>query len=124
VTQVIAVARRPLVYFTGEPRDAGILPRALDVLFNSINGKQQSGYDLKPTMFMDVVKLTKEEAEDERKVKGKTLKLSSDEVCSGSKSLSARLIYIRFSLMSIELLRLICKMFQVGNSMLYVNNKL
>lgn len=64
----------------GEPRDAGILPRALDVLFNSINNKQVSGYDLKPKMFMDVVKLNKEEAEGEKRLKDKTLKLSNDEV--------------------------------------------
>lgn len=64
----------------GEPRDAGILPRALDVLFNSINNKQVSGYDLKPKMFMDVVKLNKEEADEEKRVKDKTLKLSNDEV--------------------------------------------
>lgn len=63
----------------GEPRDAGILPRALDVLFNSINNKQVSGYDLKPKMFMDVVKLNKEEADEEKRVKDKTLKLSNDE---------------------------------------------
>ncbi|XP_061196904.1 kinesin-like protein KIF20B [Saccostrea echinata] len=63
----------------GEPRDAGILPRALDVLFNSINNKHLSGYILKPKMFMDVVKLTKEEAEEERRSKEKTLKLSNDE---------------------------------------------
>lgn len=64
----------------GESRDAGILPRALDVLFNSINNKQVSGYDLKPKMFMDVVKLNKEEAEGEKRLKDKTLKLSNDEV--------------------------------------------
>lgn len=64
----------------GEPRDAGILPRALDVLFNSINNKQVSGYDLKPKMFMDVVKLNKEEADEEKRLKEKTLKLSNDEV--------------------------------------------
>lgn len=64
----------------GEPRDAGILPRALDVLFNSINNKQVSGYDLKPKMIMDVVKLNKEEADEEKRLKDKTLKLSNDEV--------------------------------------------
>lgn len=64
----------------GELRDAGILPRALDVLFNSINNKQVSGYDLKPKMFMDVVKLNKEEADEEKRLKDKTLKLSNDEV--------------------------------------------
>lgn len=39
-----------------------------------------TGYDLKPKMFMDVIKLNKEEAEEERKLKDKTLKLSNDEV--------------------------------------------
>ncbi|KAK7093265.1 hypothetical protein V1264_007051 [Littorina saxatilis] len=63
----------------GNPRNAGVLPRGLDVLFNSINGKQWPGMDLKPHMFCDVVKLSPEQEETERKLKERTLKLNSSE---------------------------------------------
>ena len=66
--------------FSGNPDDAGILPRGLDVLFNSISGKQWPGMDLKPRMFCDVVKLSPEEEERERKIKERTLRLNSGEV--------------------------------------------
>ena len=64
----------------GNPRDAGVLPRGLDVLFNSISGKQWPGMDLKPGMFNDVVKLSPEDEEKERKIKERTLKLNCGEV--------------------------------------------
>ncbi|KAK7497988.1 hypothetical protein BaRGS_00010859, partial [Batillaria attramentaria] len=63
----------------GNPREAGVLPRGLDVLFNSISGKQWPTMDLKPRMFNDVVKLSPTEEEEERKVKERTLKLNSSE---------------------------------------------
>ncbi|XP_046579604.1 LOW QUALITY PROTEIN: kinesin-like protein KIF20B [Haliotis rubra] len=66
----------------GKPHDAGLLPRALDVLFNSISGKQWPGMDLKPKMFTDVRKLTPEEEEKERRIKEKTLSMSSDDDCN------------------------------------------
>ncbi|XP_048250049.1 kinesin-like protein KIF20B isoform X1 [Haliotis rufescens] len=66
----------------GKPHDAGLLPRALDVLFNSISGKQWPGMDLKPKMFTDVRKLTPEEEEKERRIKEKTLRMCSDDDCT------------------------------------------
>ncbi|XP_025078007.1 kinesin-like protein KIF20B isoform X3 [Pomacea canaliculata] len=63
----------------GNPKDAGVLPRGLDVLFNSINGKQWPSMDLKPRMFNDVVKLTPEEEEKERKIKELVMKMNSSE---------------------------------------------
>ncbi|XP_060078395.1 kinesin-like protein KIF20B [Ylistrum balloti] len=63
----------------GEPSDAGVLPRALDVLFNSISGKQVDGMKLKPNMFTDVMKLSSVEEEAEKKFKEKTLKMSNDD---------------------------------------------
>ncbi|KAL5014260.1 hypothetical protein ScPMuIL_008530 [Solemya velum] len=63
----------------GEPSDAGILPRALDVLFNSINGKQWPTMNLKPKMFMDVEKLNPEQEAIEKLKKEKTFKMSSDD---------------------------------------------
>ncbi|XP_033763361.1 LOW QUALITY PROTEIN: kinesin-like protein KIF20B [Pecten maximus] len=63
----------------GQPSDAGVLPRALDVLFNSINGKQVEGMKLKPNMFTDVTKLSSAEEEAEKNFKEKTLKMSNDD---------------------------------------------
>ncbi|KAK3583753.1 hypothetical protein CHS0354_022786 [Potamilus streckersoni] len=59
----------------GNPSDAGVLPRALDVLFNSISGKQWSHMNLKPTMFTDVIRLTEDEELREKKIKEKILRL-------------------------------------------------
>ncbi|XP_050413395.1 kinesin-like protein KIF20A, partial [Patella vulgata] len=63
----------------GKQSDAGILPRALDVLFNSINNKQLSGMNLKPKMFMDVAKLTAEQEEAERKIKDRIMQMSTED---------------------------------------------
>ncbi|XP_021361015.1 kinesin-like protein KIF20B isoform X2 [Mizuhopecten yessoensis] len=63
----------------GKPSDAGVLPRALDVLFNSINGKQMEGMKLKPNMFTDVMKLSSVDVEAEKKFKEKTLKMITDD---------------------------------------------
>ena len=64
----------------GNPKDAGILPRALDVLFNSIHGRQWEPMNLKPKLFLGVQKLTEDEELRERKIKEKVLKLSLDDV--------------------------------------------
>ena len=69
-----------MYFYPGNPHEAGILPRGLDVLFNSISGKQWPGMDLKPSMFCDVVKLSPEEEEREQKVKERTLRLNSSDV--------------------------------------------
>ncbi|KAH9509612.1 hypothetical protein Btru_044008 [Bulinus truncatus] len=63
----------------GQPQDAGILPRCLDVIFNSINGKQIPSLTLKPKMFTDVVRLSPEEMALEKRIKDKTLRLSASE---------------------------------------------
>ena len=64
----------------GNPKDAGILPRALDVLFNSIHGRQWEPMNLKPKLFLGVQKLSEDEELRERKIKEKVLKLSLDDV--------------------------------------------
>ncbi|KAL3861886.1 hypothetical protein ACJMK2_007900 [Sinanodonta woodiana] len=63
----------------GNPSDAGVLPRALDVLFNSISGKQWGHMNLKPTMFTDVIRLTEDEELREKKLKEKILRLSHED---------------------------------------------
>ena len=49
----------------GTPRDGGILPRALDVVFNSIEGKHYSKLNLKPRFCTDVIRLSDEEEQRE-----------------------------------------------------------
>lgn len=49
----------------GTPKDGGILPRALDVVFNSISKKLYTRPNLKPKHHQDVVSLTQEEEEAE-----------------------------------------------------------
>ena len=39
----------------GTPEDGGLLPRSLDVIFNSIEGCQCTGVRLQPKYFNDVV---------------------------------------------------------------------
>ncbi|KAJ7363560.1 hypothetical protein OS493_009719 [Desmophyllum pertusum] len=45
----------------GTPRDGGILPRSLDVLFNSIDGKHYNKTNLKPRFCTDVIRLTEDQ---------------------------------------------------------------
>lgn len=50
---------------TGTPTEPGILPRSLDLIFNSISPQQLSSLQLKPKNFSEVVYLTDEEMEGE-----------------------------------------------------------
>lgn len=51
------------------------------MLFNSINGKQWPNNNLKPKMFMDVTRLSAEQAAQEVKIKERTLKMVTFDVC-------------------------------------------
>ncbi|XP_077992075.1 uncharacterized protein LOC144446196 [Glandiceps talaboti] len=62
----------------GVPQDEGILPRSLDVVFNSIEGKQYSEMALKPRFFSDVVKLTDKQIQKELEMKQAILKLAEE----------------------------------------------
>lgn len=64
----------------GNTSDAGILPRALDVLFNSISGQQWEPMNLKPKLFVGVQKLNAEGELRERKIKEKVLRMSQEDV--------------------------------------------
>lgn len=57
----------------GTPKDGGILPRTLDVLFNSIEGKHYSKMNLKPRFCTDVIRLTDEEEHRENNYKSALL---------------------------------------------------
>ncbi|XP_053161140.1 kinesin-like protein KIF20B isoform X2 [Hemicordylus capensis] len=61
--------------YQGTDEDAGVLPRALDMLFKSIQGRLYTEMDLKPHRCQDHRKLTKEEAREEVVVKNSLLRL-------------------------------------------------
>lgn len=50
---------------TGTPTEPGILPRSLDLIFNSISPQQLSSLQLRPKNFSDVAYITEEEMERE-----------------------------------------------------------
>lgn len=54
---------------TGTSEDPGLLPRSLDVIFNSLDERQLSSAAIKPKYFSDVTSLSQQEqeAEQERK---------------------------------------------------------
>ena len=64
----------------GTSTDGGILPRALDVIFNSISGQQWDSMIFRPEMFCNVSKLTKAEIEVEEKTKERVMRMATDEV--------------------------------------------
>ena len=65
----------------GTPKDGGVLPRALDVLFNSIEGKHYPRMNLKPRFCTDVTRLTDDEEHRENNYKTTLLSSLDKEVC-------------------------------------------
>lgn len=65
----------------GTPKDGGILPRSLDVLFNSIEGKHYHRMNLKPRFCTDVTRLTDDEEHKENNYKSTLLSSLDKEVC-------------------------------------------
>ncbi|XP_071828189.1 uncharacterized protein [Apostichopus japonicus] len=61
----------------GMPQDGGILPRTLDVIFNSIDGRHYDSMKLKPRYFCDVVKLTNNQVQAEAAIKSSVLSMAS-----------------------------------------------
>lgn len=55
--------------FQGSQKDPGILPRALDVVFKHIAGRQYENMDLKPYLSSDVQKLDSELVKVEKNAK-------------------------------------------------------
>ena len=76
----------------GNPKDGGILPRSLDVVFNSILDRYSNDLSLKPRMFGDVVRLTPSQVEREQNVKDKVFKMACTDV-SGVCNLSMQTIF-------------------------------
>ncbi|NXG23346.1 KI20B protein, partial [Grallaria varia] len=61
--------------FQGTDDDVGILPRALDLLFKSIQGKLYTAMDLKPYRCRDYIKLTENQVKEETAIKNSLLRL-------------------------------------------------
>ncbi|NWR86888.1 KI20B protein, partial [Furnarius figulus] len=61
--------------FQGTEDDVGILPRALDLLFKSIQGKLYTVMDLKPHRCRDYIKLTENQVREETAIKTSLLRL-------------------------------------------------
>ncbi|KAM9561505.1 LOW QUALITY PROTEIN: kinesin-like protein KIF20B [Salvelinus alpinus] len=64
--------------FLGPERDGGILPRSLNVIFNSIEGRVYTRNDLKPHRCRDFTRLTKFQQDEETTNKLNLLRLSKE----------------------------------------------
>ncbi|KAI1236342.1 Kinesin-like protein KIF20B [Lamprotornis superbus] len=61
--------------FQGTEDDVGILPRTMDMLFKSIQGKLYTAMDLKPYRCRDYIKLTETQVREETAIKNSLLRL-------------------------------------------------
>ncbi|XP_063817749.1 kinesin-like protein KIF20B isoform X2 [Pseudophryne corroboree] len=70
--------------FQGTKDDAGILPRSMEMLFNTIEGKVYNKMDIKPHRCRDYVRLTKEQVKTEAAFKNGVLRHTKevDSQCS------------------------------------------
>ncbi|NWS70147.1 KI20B protein, partial [Crotophaga sulcirostris] len=64
--------------FQGTEDDIGILPRTMDLLFKSIQGKLYTAMDLKPHRCRDYIKLTKDQEREESAIKNSILRLTKE----------------------------------------------
>ncbi|KAM6105822.1 LOW QUALITY PROTEIN: kinesin-like protein KIF20B [Pterocles gutturalis] len=64
--------------FQGTEDDIGILPRSMDMLFKSIQGKLYTAMDLKPYRCRDYIKLTKDQVREESAIKNSILRLKKE----------------------------------------------
>ncbi|XP_042647651.1 kinesin-like protein KIF20B isoform X2 [Tyto alba] len=64
--------------FQGTEDDIGILPRTMDMLFKSIQGKLYTAMDLKPYRCRDYIKLTKDQVREETTIKNSILRLTKE----------------------------------------------
>ncbi|XP_071895687.1 kinesin-like protein KIF20B [Anas platyrhynchos] len=64
--------------FLGTEDDIGVLPRTMDMLFKSIQGRLYPGMDLKPHRCRDYVKLTKDQVREETAIKNSLLRLTKE----------------------------------------------
>ncbi|XP_009072891.1 PREDICTED: kinesin-like protein KIF20B [Acanthisitta chloris] len=75
--------------FQGTEDDVGILPRTMDMLFKSIQGKLYPAMDIKPHRCRDYVKLTESQVREETTIKNSLLRLIKEadhQISSNSKA--------------------------------------
>lgn len=66
------------LYVIGPESDGGILPRSLNVIFNSIEGRIYSQNNIKPHRCVDFMRLTKEQQDEEATNKRNLLRRFKD----------------------------------------------
>uniref|UniRef100_A0A663LYV1 Kinesin family member 20B n=1 Tax=Athene cunicularia TaxID=194338 RepID=A0A663LYV1_ATHCN len=64
--------------FQGTEDDVGILPRTMDMLFKSIQGKLYTAMDFKPHRCRDYIKLTRDQVREETAIKNSILRLTKE----------------------------------------------
>ncbi|KFP24819.1 Kinesin-like KIF20B, partial [Colius striatus] len=62
----------------GTEDDVGILPRTMDMLFKSIQGKLYTAMDIKPLRCRDYIKLTRDQVREEAAIKNSILRLTKE----------------------------------------------
>ncbi|NXV00844.1 KI20B protein, partial [Cettia cetti] len=81
--------------FQGTEDDVGILPRTMDMLFKSIQGKLYTAMDLKPYRCRDYIKLTENQVREETAIKNSLLRLIK-EILSFLEGLLYQFLLIKF----------------------------
>ncbi|KFW85942.1 Kinesin-like KIF20B [Manacus vitellinus] len=89
--------------FQGTEDDVGILPRALDLLFKSIQGKLYTAMDLKPHRCRDYIKLTENQVREETAIKNSLLRLIKESFLEGCCSISFHLLIFLMKLTLLDM---------------------
>ncbi|NWX79414.1 KI20B protein, partial [Alca torda] len=78
--------------FQGTEDDVGILPRTMDMLFKSIQGKLYTAMDIKPHRCRDYIKLTKDQVREETAIKNSILRLTKECFLEGCRTINFHLL--------------------------------
>ncbi|NXV18560.1 KI20B protein, partial [Cepphus grylle] len=78
--------------FQGTEDDVGILPRTMDMLFKSIQGKLYTAMDIKPHRCRDYIKLTKDQVREETAVKNSILRSTKECFLEGCCTINLHLL--------------------------------
>ncbi|NWZ89875.1 KI20B protein, partial [Nesospiza acunhae] len=97
--------------FQGTEDDGGILPRTMDMLFKSIQGKLYTAMDLKPYRCRDYIKLTENQVREETAIKNSLLRLIKEWFLEG---LLYHFLLINF-LMNLTMFILVCNILYVAD---------
>ncbi|NWU12485.1 KI20B protein, partial [Cephalopterus ornatus] len=89
--------------FQGTEDDVGILPRALDLLFKSIQGKLYRAMDLKPHRCRDYIKLTEIQVREETAIKNSLLRPIKEGFLEGCCNINFHLLIFLMKLTLLDL---------------------